>query len=216
MFVRSPRWLLRSVARRFPGALFLVETKQKAVALTIDDGPDPETTPRILDVLARHGAHATFFLLGSRAQDRPGLLEAIRAGGHEVGNHLYTDRMALRLTSSEFVDELQRTDAVLRPAGPVKWCRPGSGGISTRLVRLLDENGYRPCLATVYPMDAHLPPAVAERQFLTNLRPGSVLVVHDGPRRGRRAIRILEQVLPRAQARGYRVLTVSQLVESAQ
>jgi peptidoglycan/xylan/chitin deacetylase (PgdA/CDA1 family) len=210
--VRPPHWVVREVARRNPAVLFHVETAERAVALTIDDAPHPAVTPGVLDVLRRHGARATFFVIGVHAERYPELVEEIRAGGHELANHLYLDRPSARLDSGEFVRNLRRTDALIRPTGPVKWCRPGSGYINDRIVALMLENGYRPCLASVYPLDLRLPAGWALRHFASNVRPGAILVLHDGGPARRRTVSLLERILPRLAERGYRVLTVSELV----
>jgi peptidoglycan/xylan/chitin deacetylase (PgdA/CDA1 family) len=77
------------------------------------------------------------------------------------------------------------------------------------------EEGYRPCLASSYPLDIHLRPGIAKRQFMANVRPGAILVLHDGSSKRRKTIEVLEDVLPRVIAQGYRVMTVSKLVELA-
>src|SRR6266540_3668302 len=71
----------------------------KGVALTFDDGPDPEVTPRLLELLARHGVTATFFVIGARAERYPEIMRAILAGGHAVGNHSYSHSPFLMLKS---------------------------------------------------------------------------------------------------------------------
>ena len=76
------RWEVRHLARDNPDVLYSVDTSAKAVALTLDDGPDPVTTPAILDVLARNGAHATFFIITSRVPGNEALLRRMVAEGH--------------------------------------------------------------------------------------------------------------------------------------
>jgi peptidoglycan/xylan/chitin deacetylase (PgdA/CDA1 family) len=212
---RPPFWVVRSLSKQNPGALFYVNTDERAIALTIDDAPHPDVTPGILEVLRKHGATATFFVIGSYAEKYPKLVEAIRSDGHELGNHMYLDRMSAGLSSEEFAEKLKRTDELIRPEGPVKWFRPGSGMINDRIVRLVEDNGYRVCLASVYPLDVRVPAAIASRQFLHNARPGAILVLHDGLRKRRTTIRVLERVLPELKQRGYRVLSVSELVDLA-
>ena len=212
---RPPFWVVRSLAKQNPDALFYVNTNERAIALTIDDAPHPDVTPGILEVLREHGATATFFVIGSYAEEYPELVDAIRSDGHELGNHMYLDRMSSGLSSEEFVEKLLRTDELIRPGGSVKWFRPGSGTINDRVVRLVEDNGYRVCLASVYPMDIRVPVDIASRQFLHNARPGAILVLHDGLRKRRTTIRVLEKVLPVVNERGYRVLSVSELVDLA-
>jgi peptidoglycan/xylan/chitin deacetylase (PgdA/CDA1 family) len=210
--LRPPRWFQQAAQRPLPSVLMHVATDSLAVALTIDDAPSPEVTPGILDALRRHGARATFFVIGSHAERYPDLVDAIRADGHELANHLYFDRPSIRLDDEEFVHRLRQTDALIRPAGPLKWCRPGSGWVDDRMVELLHQEGYRACLASVYPLDLVAPRWLTEWQFMTNAQPGAILVLHDGGSERVGTIETLEAILPRLAAEGYRVVTVSELV----
>lgn len=90
----------------FPRFLWRVETRAPLVALTFDDGPAPDHTPQVLEMLARHEAHATFFLIGDRAATHPDLVRRIRSAGHEVGNHYFTIRSTLLASDAEFADRL--------------------------------------------------------------------------------------------------------------
>jgi peptidoglycan/xylan/chitin deacetylase (PgdA/CDA1 family) len=84
--------LADGVRRRLYGPVTNVRTADKVAALTFDDGPNPVYTPRLLEVLRRHGAKATFFMLGSAAQAHPDLVEAVAEAGHAIGNHSYSHR----------------------------------------------------------------------------------------------------------------------------
>src|SRR5215218_6611139 len=81
-------------------------TRLPRVALTVDDGPAPETTPQLLRVLSRHGARATFFLVGERASRHRDLVAGIAAAGHELGNHLWRDEPSVLLGRAEFAQQL--------------------------------------------------------------------------------------------------------------
>jgi len=212
---RTPRWIVRALARRNPDTLFFVSTHEKKIALTIDDSPHSTVTPEILRVLEDYEAQATFFIIGSHAKEQPHLLADIAGRGHELANHLYTDRASWRLNPREFVGELEATDALIRPFGPVRWCRPGSGALNQRMVEAMLERNYRPCLASDYPLDAHFTTEMARRQFMANVAPGAILVLHDGYEKRRKTVRILEAVLPRVRSLGYSVLTVSELVDQS-
>jgi peptidoglycan/xylan/chitin deacetylase (PgdA/CDA1 family) len=212
LVLRPPRWIHRAAQIPLPAVLTHVETDSLAVALTIDDAPSPEVTPGLLEVLRRHGARATFFVIGSYAEEHPDLLAAIRADGHELANHLYLDEPSIRLDDEEFLDKLRRTDAIIEPDGPVKWFRPGSGWIDDRMVELLQQEGYRACLASVYPLDLVAPRWLTEWQFTANVQPGAILVLHDGGAARARNVAILDAVLGQLAERGVRVVAVSELV----
>lgn len=204
-------WTLRRVGGLYPSCLFRIATQERALALTIDDAPHPAVTPGILEELRKHGAKATFFIIGAHAAAHPDLVDAIRADGHELANHLFTDRMSARLRDTEFVDELRRTDALIQPCDSPKWCRPGSGVLTTRIIRLMQENGYTAVGGTAYPVDLYTNVTVTARHFLRNARPGAILVLHDGGTRRASSIRVLSQLLPRIRAMDYRIVTLGEL-----
>ena len=137
------RWQVGRLAKEHPDVLYSVATSARAVALTIDDGPDPATTPALLDVLARHEAHATFFIIASRVPGNEGVLRRMVAEGHELGNHLWRDEPSLRLEPAEFERQLVAADDVLSEFAPIWWLRPGSGKYDARMRETIDEHGYR-------------------------------------------------------------------------
>ena len=204
-------WALRRVGGYYPSCLFRIATRERALALTIDDAPHPDVTPGILRELRQYGARATFFILGAHAKAHPGLLEAIRADGHELANHLFTDRMSARLGDAEFVDELKRTDALIQPLDAPKWCRPGSGLLTTRIIRLMREHDYTAVGGTAYPVDLYTNVRVTALHFLRNVRPGAILVLHDGGPRRASSIQVLALLLPRLRDMGYGIVTLGEL-----
>lgn len=215
--VCPPLWLVRLVARVRDDILFFVRTEDPVVALTFDDGPDPQLTDRVLDVLRRHDARATFFLIGSRAKSQPGLIRRIVNEGHEVGNHLWLEERASRLTTSEFERKLVRTSDVLAAsAGPVRLLRPGGGFVSRRHVRAAGDRGYRCVLGSVYPHDPHLRwTNWISWRVCTGVHPGAIIILHEGEPSRHRILGTLEHVLPRLRRRGYSVVTVSELLTRA-
>ena len=209
--LRPSDWVLDRAAVINPGVVFRIVTDERAIALTIDDAPHPDVTPGLLRVLRAAGATATFFIIGSNAEAYPELVDSIRADGHELANHLHTDRMSVGLSDREFVDELLRTDAIIGPTGQPRWCRPGSGFITKRLIRLMNENGYTPCLGTAYPIDLYTPVELTVVQFLDNVRPGAILILHDGGASRQDTIEVLSTLLPRLKSMGYRLETLTEL-----
>ena len=87
MIIEQPAKWLRGL---YPRATWRMDKTEKAVYLTFDDGPIPESTPFILDTLAAYGAHATFFMVGDNVRKYPELFKQIVNAGHQVGNHTFT------------------------------------------------------------------------------------------------------------------------------
>jgi peptidoglycan/xylan/chitin deacetylase (PgdA/CDA1 family) len=207
----QPDWLLDWLARRYPGCLYRVPQRRPLIALTIDDGPD-STTPLILDELRRHSAHATFFLISSQVPGHEATVQRMVREGHELGNHGTRDRAGIRLPYEEFVRDVSEAKRTLARFGSVRWARPGSGWYSQDMIDALTTTGHRCALGSVYPFDAAIPSTwFARRHILAHARPGAVIVLHDGGGRGRRTLAVLQEVLPELRARGYRVVTLSEL-----
>jgi peptidoglycan/xylan/chitin deacetylase (PgdA/CDA1 family) len=105
---------------------------------------------------------------------------------------------------------------VLAAYGPVHWARPGSGWYSQAMIATMARHGYRCALGSVYPYDAAIPSATfSSWHILRNVRPGAIVVLHDGGARGRRTARVLQTVLPELRRRGFRVVTLSELTARA-
>jgi peptidoglycan/xylan/chitin deacetylase (PgdA/CDA1 family) len=208
---RGP-WPVRALARRFPDVLFAVPAARPAVALTLDDGPDPEVTPGILDVLAAAGARATRFMLGEAALAHGPVVDRAVAEGHELGNHGWRDRPTRRLPLPAFVDDLRRTHAVLSAHAPVSLMRPGSGLIRRDQRDALPGLGYRCVLGSAYLLDAQLPQGRRLAGALARLAaPGAIVILHEGAGRIR-APAMVAALLERLAARGLAATTVGDLL----
>jgi len=208
----APRWLVPRIAARSPRCLYEVPTPEPVVALTIDDGPDPAHTRDILDVLRAHGARATFFLISSKVPGNEALVAAIVAEGHELGNHLTRDEPSVRLPPDAFAAAIREAGSVLGRFGPVRWLRPASGWYDDTMLDTIEREGYRCALGSVYPYDAHQSSVRLSAAYVSsNVRPGAVIVLHDGPDRGRRTAEVLLRALPVLRTRGYHVVTLTEL-----
>uniref|UniRef100_A0A7C2GG62 Polysaccharide deacetylase family protein n=2 Tax=Thermus islandicus TaxID=540988 RepID=A0A7C2GG62_9DEIN len=170
------------------------------VALTFDDGPS-ERTEALLALLGRHGVKATFFVTGKRARERPDLVERIRREGHQVEDH----------------GEWHQAWRLLLPwlewrhmaANPGRYYRPPHG-LHTPFTRLFARAlGKRVALWDLEGKDwLPLPPEALAHRLLVYLRPGSVVLLHDGPER---TLRLLEAALPEMLRLGYRPVTLDEL-----
>lgn len=184
-------------------------TTQPEVWLTIDDGPDPDDTPRLLVLLAEHGARATFFVIGERAARHPELIRAIVSGGHEVAHHTHTHPLATFWCAgpARVAREIDLTLDVLRAQGvrPVRF-RPPAGIKSLWLPGALRARGLAPVGWSARGLEflAKDPERVAAR-VLHGLAPGAILLMHEGPG-VTAAVRVVavRRVLEQLRAAGYR------------
>jgi peptidoglycan/xylan/chitin deacetylase (PgdA/CDA1 family) len=213
--VFQPDWIVGAIAKRSPEVVYFVETEEPVVALTIDDGPDPVTTPKILNVLGQHDAHATFFLLTDRIVSNEDVVIRIVDEGHELANHLTADEPSILLSPAEFERQLLEADGVLSQFSDARWFRPGSGWYNAEMLSVLHRHGYRCALGSVHPFDPQIPSSwFAAHYILGNVQPGSIVVLHDCGARGERTVVALATVLPELDRRGLRVVTLSELLDS--
>lgn len=196
-----------------PEVIFRGDRESGLIALTIDDGPHPDTTPAILDVLDAHGTWATFFLLGEKARKYPELVEEIRTRGHEVGNHLMRDEKSVSLGREQFAADLAEADSLLWIEGP-KWFRPGSGWYAGWMLQVAEAQGYRCVLASVYVQDTKIrKPRLITWLLKQQTEPGDIVVVHGGSSDRDWAPEVLDGLIGYWHDRGWNVGTVGDLME---
>jgi peptidoglycan-N-acetylglucosamine deacetylase len=175
------------------------------VRLTFDDGPVRANTPRILDVLSNYRVKATFFVLGQRAQRNPLLVKREYREGHSVQNHTYTHPELTTLSPAETRRELRATNLAIKAAGvprPYRF-RPPQGHTNARVRSVGASLGLIQTLWSVDPHDWANPPAseICSR-VVTNVRPGSVVLLHDGS--GSNTVEALPCIIKGLRAQGYR------------
>jgi hypothetical protein len=105
-----PRVIVRVLRVLFPNVIWELHTSEQVVAITFDDGPDPNFTPKVLEVMRKYNIQATFFLVGERARRFPQLVEQIRKEGHFVANHSDSWRRTIQLDGNEFERDLLRAE----------------------------------------------------------------------------------------------------------
>jgi peptidoglycan-N-acetylglucosamine deacetylase len=156
----------------------------KEVALTFDDGPDPDSTPLILDLLERHSLSATFFIIGEKAEKYPELIKAITARGHGIGNHSHTHDYALMLRlPSTIQKEIHRCQEALSNLGtrPV-FFRPPVGITGPRLESALSKEGLINVNYSCRAFDrGNRSICDLARRVLKKVKPGDIIMLHDLP-----------------------------------
>ncbi|HEV1993074.1 MAG TPA: polysaccharide deacetylase family protein [Candidatus Acidoferrum sp.] len=208
----------------------------RKLAITFDDGPNPSITPKLLDLLDRHNARATFFLIGCYVRECPELVKETVARGHLVGNHTETHPNLFRLTRREIRIELRLChDAISNALGsPPKWFRPPFGMRNPWVIPATRELGYRTAMWTLIPGDWREKPAEwliprmqpiadhAQRNLSKDAHSqwsgeGDVLCLHDGAHRElngdrSRTLAALEYWLPRWRDLGLEFVTIGEAV----
>ena len=194
-----------------------VETSQKVVALTFDDGPTPAYTDGVLDVLREHGVKATFFLMGVDAEKNPDQVRAIIADGHELGNHTFTHPDMTLADLDKARDEVERTDAALRNAGYAGEIhfRPPFGKKLIGLPLYLADHDRTTITWDVEPesfKEIAADPKRITEHVLEKTRPGSIIILHVMYRARETSRQALPDVIEGLQALGFRFVTVSELL----
>ncbi len=195
----------------------------RQIALTYDDGPNDPHTLRLLEVLAKHNVHATFFLIGRYVQQQPQIARAIVQAGHVVGNHTFTHPLLIFKSEAEIRQELtQCRDALQDAIGePSNLFRPPFGGRRPAVLRIARELGLEPVMWNVTGYDWNAPPAaVIERKVAKQIRGGDVILLHDGGHKQMGADRsqtviATDHLITRYKAEGYEFVTIPQMMEES-
>jgi peptidoglycan-N-acetylglucosamine deacetylase len=216
--------LLCSITPFFPRLGFFLPIISKGkkgsrgVALTFDDGPDPAVTPGLLELLARKGAPATFFVTGARAERYPEIIKAILAGGHTIGNHSYSHFPFLMFRGRRTLQrEVASAQSVLLKFGIVPLAfRPPVGITNSRLWRVLLENGMFCVNFSCRAADlgnrrvAHL-----ARRLLSKAGPGDIILLHDiAPHQGDvpHLLQEFATLIDGVRGKGLEILPLGQLI----
>jgi peptidoglycan-N-acetylglucosamine deacetylase len=184
----------------------------RRIALTFDDGPDPDRTPALLDALAELGAPATFFLLGRQVEKHPELAARIAREGHEIGNHTYNHRYLPLIRGKSVERELAYADAAIERATGKRptLARPPYGGRSPFTVRAFERAGKRVVLWDLNSFDWKGAPADdVARRVLERARPGSIILMHEAREGGEVTVDAVRMLVPELRARGFELTTVS-------
>lgn len=183
------------------------------IAITFDDGPHPQNTPRLLDILAQRNIKATFYVIGRSVDLHPGVLRRTVAEGHEIGNHSHTHRLLSKLGDSEVRKEMKLCqDAIARAAGVrPRTMRPPYGGLLQRQRELiLNEFGYPTILWSVDPLDWKRPgSSVISSRIVSNTTAGAIVLAHD---LHSQTVDAMPATLDGLLKKGFKFVTVSQLI----
>lgn len=183
------------------------------VALTFDDGPHPQGTPAVLELLREAGVGATFFLAGEQVERRPALVAEIVAAGHRVELHCHRHRNQLRLSPRSLLEDSERAKAAIEDAGgqEVTDYRPPYGIFSAIGLRAIRSRGWRPVLWSQWGRDwaSRATPDSIARRLTAGVTAGDILLLHDADYYSARdswvrTVAALPRILEELEARGLR------------
>ena len=194
-----------------------VETSEKVIALTFDDGPTPEATDEVLSILRARQVKATFFLIGAEIEQRPELARRIASEGHELGNHSYSHTHMVLKSPSFIREEIERTDQLIRDSGyegDIHFRPP----YSYKLVLLpyyLSKTNRKTITMDIepdsYPEIAGDPERIVNH-IVERARPGSIILLHVMYKGREPSLMAVGQVVDRLKEQGYEFKTVSELL----
>ncbi len=183
------------------------------IAMTFDDGPSEKLTPQLLDLLAAHHIHATFFVIGKNVVEHPEILRRAVREGHEIANHSWSHPALGKMSDARVRAELQKTDDAIQSAIGVRpvLMRPPYGSVTARQKQWIHEEfGYRTILWDVDPLDWKRPGSgVITNRIVKETRSGSIILSHDiHPG----TIKAMPETFDQLEAKGFKFVTVSELI----
>ena len=213
----SPFLSQKVLGRERFGAFLCGENREEnLLCLTFDDGPHPRYTAQILEVLEEYGVVATFFFVGENVSLYPEAAKLVAEAGHEIGNHTQTHPHLQKITDGALVEEISKAQRAIHEitgAAPTLF-RPPEGKITKERSGLLQKMGFRGVLWSVDTLDWK--ETDAERiasEVLSQAKSGDVILCHDYVGHPTETVRALRLFLPTLIEKGYRFVTVSQMIE---
>ena len=199
------------------GRIFWLGSEDKnQVALTFDDGPNPEYTPQILAVLDKYHVKVTFFMVGEIAQRYPKVVRKVTEQGHEVADHTMTHPEAPKADSQMLRQEVRGSAQLLEQISGKKihYLRPPYGYFDAAYFQACRDNNMDVVLWSIVPRDWEQPPAeVIVQRVAAEIRPGAIVLLHDGGGDRRQTVKALPLLIEAIQAKGLQAVTLSQLLE---
>lgn len=198
-------------------AIWEINTKDKSVALTFDDGPDPVYTNQILDLLAKYDAKATFFVVGERAKAYPDIIKREVKEGHEVANHTYSHVYDFDNSPAKLMKELDRSSEIIRKLTGYKptLYRPVAGYYNDLILNTAIKNGYRVVLWS-WTQDTRdwSCPGVNKitNNVCSDIKPGDITIFHDSGGDRSQTVCALENILKYLKKEGFKCVTVSEMI----
>jgi len=209
-------YFYQAAQRHHPEILFQGDGLNPRIALTFDDGPHPQDTPRLLEVMERHRVRATFHLVGKSVERYPDLVRQIHQNGHQSALHCYRHLpfpVEKPMTLRAGLVRAQNAIANVASVSPatIRDLRPPYGLFTERNLSQLTDWGFRLVMWSCLPPHWMQPVGWSVRQIMEAAIPGAVIVLHDGHGHGRRVAEIVDAVIPRIRSLGLDFITVEEM-----
>ena len=187
-------------------AVYQISTAGHNIYLTFDDGPCPDSTPIILDILRKHNVKATFFCVGDNILKYPKLFAQIKSEGHQVGNHTMHHSKGFFTNTNDYINEIDECAALVGN----NLFRPPHGLITPRQNGMLRNKGYKVIQWDVitYDWDKKYSPNHILQIIKNYSRPGSIIVMHDSTKAAPRTLKTLDSVILWLRSQGYELKTI--------
>jgi peptidoglycan/xylan/chitin deacetylase (PgdA/CDA1 family) len=201
----------------FPHCLWCGNSNSKTIALSFDDGPHPQYTPQVLSVLKRYNITASFFWLGNCVNRFPDIGKTVSEQGHWIGLHGYEHDSFPLLSPTQLKQSLEKTQIAIYNAcnlspEKVRDVRPPNGFFTPQTLHLFQQWNYRPVMWSVVPEDwVHPGVNVVVNRVIKQVKPGSLIVLHDGYFGGKDVAETINILIPRLLQEGYEFVTVDSL-----
>jgi len=201
-------------------------TSDKVVALTFDDGPSPEWTPKILDALKVAGVKATFFMLGEHVERYPDIAKRVAKEGHEIGNHTYDHHVLVYYKMEELEKEIKDAERIIKnvTGQTTKYFRPPKAWLTPEEKVKIKAMGYKIILWSLNSKDwVTFDDKYVIKYILRNIRPGDIILFHDSggvfsTEGGDRSetVKVVPRLIEKLRGKGYKFVTISGLLNSVE
>ena len=191
------RWWMKWL---YPGVVWNFSRREKVLYLTFDDGPIPDVTPKVLDILARYNALATFFSIGDNVRKHPDIFRQIQTAGHRIGNHSFHHYNSWKVTATDYIHDVELATSVIDS----DLFRPPYGKLTPRTLWYLRKK-FRVVMWDVISCDFDTKVSAEQvyQNVIENVGPGSVVVFHDSLKAAPSMLVALPKVLDYFKKEGY-------------
>lgn len=192
----------------FRGKIFWkIKTEQKKIFLTFDDGPVPEITPQVLEILKKYNAKATFFCVGDNVRKHPEVYNQIIEAGHAIGNHTFNHLNSWKTSSKDYLDNIEKSEEYIS----TKLFRPPYGKLRLSLIKKLNNNNYKIIMWKILSgdFDKKISNLKCLDNVIDNANKGSIVVFHDSIKAQDRLFYALPRVLEHFSKLGFEFCSIT-------